>query len=111
VRLPPSRRAAFAHAGIGASEVMTDNAKNYTLSAVFQSALAEVGAAHVLIRPHCPWQNGKVERLTGLSRSSGLIAASIAPTANGLVLWLRRYNTELPQLPWRTTPISRLSRT
>jgi len=24
---------------------MTDNAKNYTLSAVFQSALAEVGAA------------------------------------------------------------------
>jgi len=41
---------------------MTDNAKNYTLSAVFQSASPR-SARHVLIRPHCPWQNGKVERL------------------------------------------------
>jgi transposase InsO family protein len=28
----------------------------------FQAALAALGARHKTIRPHCPWQNGKVER-------------------------------------------------
>ncbi len=56
--------AAFATAGIPRiSEVMSDNAKNYTLSHDFQEALATLGARHFLIRPHRPWQNGKVERL------------------------------------------------
>src|SRR5271169_6493125 len=43
--------------------VMTDNAWSYRLSHDFQAALARLGARHLLIRPHCPWQNGKVERL------------------------------------------------
>ena len=60
------RRAAeaFCCAGIDhIEEVMTDNAKNYTRSRAFQAVLTELRASHVLIRPHCPWQNGKVERL------------------------------------------------
>jgi hypothetical protein len=28
----------------------------------FQAALAALGARHKRIRPHCPWQNGKVKR-------------------------------------------------
>ena len=40
---------------------MTDNAWAYRYS------LREVCAAHgikqMFIKPHCPWQNGKVERL------------------------------------------------
>ena len=46
---------------LGIEEVMTDNAKNYTRSRLFQEAITELGASHLLIRPHCPWQNGKVE--------------------------------------------------
>ncbi len=41
---------------------MSDNALCYRRSHDFQVALARLGARHVLIRPHCPWQNGKVER-------------------------------------------------
>jgi transposase InsO family protein len=106
--------AAFAHAGIGRiAEVMTDNAKNYTLSAAFQSALAEVGAAHVLIRPHCPWQNGKVERLNRTLQVEWAyrrVYRSNGERTRALATWLRRYNTERPHssLGGRP-PISRLS--
>jgi len=56
--------AVFAEMGVKRIErVMTDNAKNYTRSRDFQAALDRLGARHVLIRPHCPWQNDKVERL------------------------------------------------
>ena len=41
---------------------MTDNHWSYTKSRAFTDALNTVGARHVTIRPHCPWQNGKVER-------------------------------------------------
>ncbi len=51
----------FATCGITRIErVMTDNAFAYRLSGDFQAALARLEARHVLIRPHCPWQNGKV---------------------------------------------------
>jgi len=95
--------------------VMTDNAKNYTLSAVFQSALTEVGAAHVLIRPHCPWQNGKVERLNRTLQVEWAyrrVYRSNGERTRALGTWLRRYNTERPHssLGGRP-PISRLSRT
>jgi len=94
---------------------MTDNAKNYTLSAVFQSALTEVGAAHVLIRPHCPWQNGKVERLNRTLQVEWAyrrVYRSNGERTRALATWLRRYNTERPHssLGGRP-PISRLSRT
>jgi transposase InsO family protein len=108
--------AAFAHAGIGRiAEVMTDNAKNYTRSALFQDALAELGATHVLIRPHCPWQNGKVERLNRtlqIEWAYRRVYRSNAERTRALALWLRRYNSERPHssLGGRP-PVSRLSRT
>ncbi len=43
-------------------EVMTDNALAYRTSFAFADALDQIGAKHRLIKPHCPWQNGKVER-------------------------------------------------
>ncbi len=43
------------------SEVMTDNALQLQ-PPDFQAALDAIGATHIFIRPHCPWQNGKVER-------------------------------------------------
>lgn len=108
--------AAFAHAGVGRiAEVMTDNAKNYTRSALFQDALAELGATHVLIRPHCPWQNGKVERLNRtlqIEWAYRRVYRSNAERTRALALWLRRYNSERPHssLGGRP-PVSRLSRT
>ncbi len=53
----------FASCGIDRiEEVMTDNHWSYTKSQAFTDALNAIGAHHITIRPHCPWQNGKVER-------------------------------------------------
>ena len=52
----------FAARGVRIERVLTDNAKNYTLSRAFATALAEIGAAHRLTRPFRPQTNGKAER-------------------------------------------------
>jgi transposase InsO family protein len=55
--------AAFTAAGIDAIDaVMTDNHWSYTHTREVAAVLEALGAKHVLIKPHCPWQNGKVER-------------------------------------------------
>jgi len=92
--------------------VITDNHFSYRKSNDVREALTAPGAKHKFIKPHCPWQNGKVERfnrtlqvewayrqvfLTNVER-----AAALAP-------WLEHYNTQrrhtaLGGLP----PISRL---
>lgn len=110
------RRAAeyFRAAGIDRIQaVMTDNAFSYRLSPDFQSALAELGARHVLIRPHCPWQNGKVERLNRtlqIEWAYRRVYTSNAQRTRALASWLRRYNTRRPHgsLGGRP-PVSRLS--
>lgn len=77
-------------------EVMTDNAFNYRLSNDFQAVLTDLGARHVLIRPHCPCQNGKVERFNRtLARkwAYSRIFLSNAERAGCLPDWLWHYNT------------------
>jgi transposase InsO family protein len=111
-------RAAAFFAGHGISRierVMSDNAFGYRLSADFRAVLADLGARHILIRPHCPWTNGKIERLnrtllrewaySRVFRSNDERAACLAP-------FIEHYNTRrrhssLGGLP----PISRLSTT
>ena len=106
----------FAHAGIERIErVMTDNALSYRHSAAFQGVLAGLGARHVLIRPHCPWTNGKVERLhrTLLAEwAYARVYRSNAERVACLTPFIEHYNTRrrhssLSGLP----PISRLSTT
>jgi transposase InsO family protein len=65
---PPARRSwpraatYFADHGIDRIErVMTDNAWAYRWS--LREVITALGARQKFIRPHCPWQNGKVERL------------------------------------------------
>ena len=42
---------------------MTDNHWSYTRSnALAATCSTSSGINHILIKPHCPWQNGKVER-------------------------------------------------
>ena len=52
----------FASHGIAIERVMTDNHWSYKNSHAVAAVLADLGATHKFIRPHCPWQNGKVER-------------------------------------------------
>ncbi|HEV2428125.1 MAG TPA: IS481 family transposase, partial [Acidimicrobiales bacterium] len=107
---------AFADAGITRiAEVMSDNALSYRMSAEFQGAVVAIGARHVLIRPHCPWQNGKVERLNRTLQVEWAyrrVYTNNAQRTRALASWLRRYNTQRPHgaLGGRP-PISRLSPT
>ena len=43
--------------------LITDNAWAYRNSTAVSKQLRHLGAQHMFIKPHCPWQNGKVERL------------------------------------------------
>jgi transposase InsO family protein len=52
----------FAGHGISIQRVMTDNARNYRVAAVFQQAVADLGAVQRFTRPYRPQSNGKVER-------------------------------------------------
>jgi transposase InsO family protein len=52
----------FARQGVRIERVMTDNAKNYTLSHDFQTALSDLRALHTRTRPRRPQTNGKSER-------------------------------------------------
>lgn len=112
------RRAAanFAAAGVSHIEmVMTDNHWSYTRSTGFAQALTDIGARHVTIRPHCPWQNGKVERFNRtlqIEWAYRQVFTSNHERSAALPVWLRYYNhrrrhTALAGLP----PISRVSPT
>lgn len=52
----------FAAHGITIERLMTDNAFSYRHGCRLRELLAEHGIRHKFIKPHCPWQNGKVER-------------------------------------------------
>ncbi len=106
--------AAFAAAGIESME-RGDDRQRHELSASSESrdALADLGARHVHIRPHCPWQNGKVERFNRTLQIEWAyrhILHHQCGEDTGSASWLRRYNTQRPHsaLGGRP-PISRLS--
>jgi transposase InsO family protein len=87
----------FATHGIKIRQVMSDNAKNYVLSAAFAEAVAATGAQHITIRPHCPWQNGKVERFNrtlAVEWAYRQPFTSNAQRAAALDPWLAIYNTQ-----------------
>jgi transposase InsO family protein len=88
----------FAFHGITPIErVMTDNAFNYRRGRRLRELLAEHSIRHKFIRPHCPWQNGKVERFNRtlatewayrhVFTSNDERGAAFAP-------WLEHYNTQ-----------------
>jgi transposase InsO family protein len=86
----------FAAHGITIERVLTDNAQNYIRSRDFQAALAALGARHKTIRPHCPWQNGKVERFNRTLATEWAyrqVYASNTERAKALDPWLEFYNT------------------
>ncbi|MFB9071794.1 IS481 family transposase [Citricoccus parietis] len=106
----------FAAHGIASIErVITDNHWSYRRSTDVRAAIAEIGARHKFIRPHCPWQNGKVERFNRTLATEWAyrqVFTSNATRQAALAPWLEHYNTERGHsaLGGRP-PISRLSPT
>jgi transposase InsO family protein len=75
--------------------VMTDNAWAYRYS--IRDVVAHLGARQVFIKPHCPWQNGKVERLNRTLQTEWayrqVFTSNHARTA-ALADWIEHYNTQ-----------------
>lgn len=53
----------YATLGVRVERVISDNAFAYRHSAAFRSVIDAYGIQQKFIKPHCPWTNGKVERL------------------------------------------------
>ncbi len=86
----------FAAHGITRIErLMTDNAWAYRYS--LRAVCAEHDISQKFIKPHCPWQNGKVERLNRTLATewaySRVFTSNQQRTA-ALAPWLEHYNTE-----------------
>ncbi len=76
---------------------MTDNAFAYRYSADVKQACADLGITQKFIRPHCPWQNGKVERLNRILATEWAYRQPFTSNAErqaALAPWLEHYNNE-----------------
>jgi transposase InsO family protein len=102
-----------AHGITGIERLMTDNAWAYRWS--LREVCDRHGIRQKFIKPHCPWQNGKVERLNRTLQSEWAYRQAFTSNddrAAALAPWLEYYNTQrrhtaLGGLP----PVSRLSPT
>lgn len=107
--------ASFEALGVRVEAVMTDNHWSYTRSRHLAEFLDATGITPVLIRPHCPWQNGKVERFNRTLQAEWAyrhVFSSNQDRSDAFAPWLEHYNTQrrhhaLGGQP----PISRLSPT
>jgi transposase InsO family protein len=85
----------FAAHGIAHIEqLMTDNAWAYRYS--LRELCAAAGIKQLFIRPHCPWQNGKVERLNRTLLSEWAYRQPFTTNDErtaALAPWLEYYNT------------------
>ena len=106
----------FAAHGVTEIEaVMTDNHWSYTHSNDLAAILDRLEATHVLIRPHCPWQNGKVERFNRTLQMEWAyrqVFSANAERSTALAPWLESYNTRRRHSALGgLSPVSRLSPT
>nr|WHW29152.1 putative transposase [uncultured bacterium] len=101
--------------GIEIERVMTDNHWSYTRTKKLAELIDGIGATHKLIRPHCPWQNGKVERFNRTLQTEWAYRQVYdSNDARSAVLpdFLRRYNHQRRHHGLKgQTPISRLTPT
>ncbi len=106
----------FAAHGIAHIErVITDNHFSYRRSTDVAAVIAALGAKHVFIKPHCPWQNGKVERYNRTLQTEWAyrqVFATNDARCAALAPWLDEYNNRRRHSALGgQTPISRLSPT
>ena len=112
-----ARAAAYfaAHGITRIDRVMTDNAFAYRYGNDFHAVIASLGARQKFIRPHCPWQNGKVERFNRTLQTEWAYRhpfTSNQDRRDALAPWLEQYNTQRRHTALRgNPPTSRLSPT
>lgn len=86
----------FAKHGVTIREVMTDNHWSYTRTASFTALLTDHNITHIRIRPHCPWQNGKVERFNRTLQTEWAyrhVFQTNQARHDALAPWIHTYNT------------------
>jgi transposase InsO family protein len=87
----------FASHGVTIERLMTDNAWSYRHGNKLRELLAEHHITHKFIRPHCPWQNGKVERFNRTLATEWAyreVFLSNDERSAALAPWLENYNTQ-----------------
>jgi transposase InsO family protein len=91
----------YAALGVKVERVISDNAFAYRHSAAFRAVIDAHGITQKFIRPHCPWTNGKVERLNRTLATEWAYAkpwTSNTQRAAALPDWLDHYNLDRAHL-------------
>ena len=89
----------FSQLGIHPRRIMTDNAWAYTKNTSLRRLLHQREIRHILIRPHTPRTNGKVERFhQTMSRewAYGVTYTDHHARDQALPYWLDHYNQQRP---------------
>jgi transposase InsO family protein len=99
--------------GVTVERVITDNAFAYRHSTAFHAALADNDIKQKFIKPHCPWTNGKVERLNRTLATEWAYSCPFASNddrANALPAFIDYYNLDRAHLGiGGKTPIDRIN--
>jgi transposase InsO family protein len=101
----------FATQGVTIEGIMTDNARNYTMSRAFQTALTRHRIRHLRTRPYRPQTNGKAERFNQtLTREWAYATTWTTNTGrlDSLGAWLHDYNWHRPHTAVDGPPANRL---
>lgn len=101
----------FATHRVTIERIMTDNARNYRTSRVFQQALTDAGIRHLLTRPYRPQTNGKAERFNQTLINEWAYNQpyeSNQARLDSLNAWLHDYNWHRLHTAIGTTPATRL---
>ena len=91
----------YASLGVRVERVISDNAFAYRHSAAFRAVINAHGITQKFIRPHCPWTNGKAERLNRTLATEWAYArawTSNTARAAALPTWLDHYNLDRAHL-------------
>jgi transposase InsO family protein len=86
-----------AHGLTSVERLITDNAFAYRRGRDLRELCAARGIKHLFIKPHCPWQNGKVERLNRTLTTEWAYRQPFTTNddrAAALAPWLEHYNTQ-----------------
>lgn len=102
------------HGIVRIQRVISDNALAYRRSQPFKDAVAKLSARQKFIKPHCPWQNGKVERFNRTLAAEWAYRqpfTSNQARADALAPWIDHYNTGRIHSSPGLTPAARVSPT